>query len=118
MVDLTLFGINIDTILFFKNAASVLAAFGILIDLYNLVMFIIFGKVYFMGNPIHHDVAQTFGDGTFLDSFGIWLQASKEESAVFKRALINVLVHFGMTVFSVIHGPISVSIIVLTFFIS
>jgi hypothetical protein len=57
VVDLTLFGINIDPISFFENTASVLAAFGILIDLYNLVMFIIFGKVYFMGNPIHQIVA-------------------------------------------------------------
>jgi hypothetical protein len=57
VVDFSIFGINIDTISFFENTASVLAAFGILIDLYNLVMFIIFGKVYFMGNPIHQIVA-------------------------------------------------------------
>jgi hypothetical protein len=113
-VAFTILGITIDEISFFENVASVLSAFGIIIDIYNLVMYIIFGKVYFMANPLHQTVA--FGEGTFLDTFDLWLQASKEESAVFQRALINILVHFGMTVFSVLHGPLSVSVLILTLF--
>ena len=53
----TILGITIDEISFFENAASVLSAFGIIIDIYNLVMYIIFGKVYFMANPLHQTVA-------------------------------------------------------------
>jgi hypothetical protein len=70
-VAFTILGITIDEISFFENVASVLSAFGIIIDIYNLVMYIIFGKVYFMANPLHQTVA--FGEGTFLDTFDLWL---------------------------------------------
>lgn len=52
----TILGITIDEISFFENVASVLSAFGIIIDIYNLVMYIIFGKVYFMANPLYQTI--------------------------------------------------------------
>jgi len=55
-VTFTILGITIDEISFFENVASVLSAFGIIIDIYNLVMYIIFGKVYFMANPLHQTI--------------------------------------------------------------
>ena len=44
---------TIDYISIYKNAATIFSALGIIADIYNLVMFIIFGRIYLSSNPIH-----------------------------------------------------------------
>ena len=54
----------------FQTLAAVLSAFGIVVDLYNLIMYVIFQRVYLSPNPVHEFAAENFGSGTFLDAFG------------------------------------------------
>ena len=61
---------SIDYIPIFKNIASIFSAIGIIADIYNLVMFIIFKRIYLASNPLHQQVMEDFGSGTFLESFG------------------------------------------------